>query len=304
MKKVLIADEIDLSGISNLPENKFTVKTHFGITNKEILRSYNDYDILVIRSIRKIDKEFLSLSKYSVIATCSKGTDHIDVAYAVKKGIKVINADESNNVSAAEHTLALMLSIFKQISFSDKLVRENKFAFYDYERNELSGKKAGIIGFGKVGSYAGKLCKAFGMEVFANDTDAEVRNGNKNFNFRSLNFILKNCDVVSVHIPLNKKNFKFISEEKLKLLKRNSVFLNTSRGDVVDEKYLFKALKNKKIKFAGLDVFSNEPNVFRGFASLDNVLLTNHIAGKTTESRRKISDSIFKSIHKLHANGN
>lgn len=304
MKKVLIADEIDLSGISNLPENKFTVKTHFGITNKEILRSYNDYDILVIRSIRKIDKEFLSLSKYSVIATCSKGTDHIDVAYAVKKGIKVINADESNNVSAAEHTLALMLSIFKQINFSDKLVRENKFAFYDYERNELSGKKAGIIGFGKVGSYAGKLCKAFGMEVFANDTDAEVRNGNKNFNFRSLNFILKNCDVVSVHIPLNKKNFKFISEEKLKLLKRNSVFLNTSRGDVVDEKYLFKALKNKKIKFAGLDVFSNEPNVFRGFASLDNVLLTNHIAGKTAESRRKISDSIFKSIHKLYVKGN
>ena len=300
MKKILIADEIDLCGVSNLPVNKFTVKTHFGISNEQILKTYTDFDVLVIRSIRKLNRDFLSKANFSLIATCSKGTDHIDIAFADTKGIKIINADDSNNISAAEHTLALILSIFKKINFSDKLVRQNKFSFYDYERNEVYGKSIGIIGFGKVGSYAGKLCKAFGMKVYANDTDINVRNKNKKIEFRSLNFILKNCDIISVHIPLNEKNIKFISEEKIKSIKSNTVFINTSRGDVIDEKYLFKALKNKKIKYAGLDVFSNEPNVFSGFGGLDNVLLTNHIAGKTTESRKKISENIFKNIKNIY----
>ena len=103
-----------------------------------------------------------------------------------------------------------------------------------------------------------------------------------------------------MHIPLNKKNTKFISEEKIKSIKSNTVFINTSRGDVIDEKYLFKALKNKKIKYAGLDVFCNEPCVFSGFAGLDNVLLTNHIAGKTVESRKNISENIFKNIKNIN----
>lgn len=296
LKKILIADEIDLSGISKLSGNKFSVKSHFGITNEEILKTYNSFDVLVIRSIRKLNKEFLSKAGFSLIATCSKGTDHIDVSFAESKGIKVINADDSNNISAAEHTLAMILSIFKKINYSDKLVRQNNFSFYGYERNEVYGKSIGIIGFGKVGSYAGKLCRAFGMKIYANDTDAEVRLKNKDFEFRSLNFILKNCDIITLHIPLNKKNYKFLSEEKIKLIGSNAVFVNTSRGDVVDEEKLYKALKNKKIKYAGLDVFCNEPNVFRGFAGLENVLLTNHIAGKTAESRKRISLNIFANI--------
>lgn len=113
-EKILIADEIDLCGVSNLPVNKFTVKTHFGISNEQILKTYTDFDVLVIRSIRKLNRDFLSKANFSLIATCSKGTDHIDIAFADTKGIKIINADDSNNISAAEHTLALILSIFKK----------------------------------------------------------------------------------------------------------------------------------------------------------------------------------------------
>ncbi len=297
--KVLVADEIDTSGISILSKVKFDVVCKFGISNDQILRSYKGFDILVMRSIRKIDKNFLDSCTFKVIATCSKGTDHIDTEYAAKKGITILNADDSNNISAAEHTMGLILAIQKNILFSDSLVRKNKFSFYDYERNEIYGKKIGIIGFGKVGSYFGKLCRAFGMRVYANDIDKNVKIKNKDFVFKSCKFIMENCDIVTVHIPMNRDNFHFISGDKLCLMNKNSIFINTSRGDVIDEKYLLKLLKQKKIRFAGLDVFSHEPGIDKGFALLDNAVLTNHIAGKTIQSKRNVSENIFTQIKKF-----
>ncbi|HMQ68995.1 MAG TPA: NAD(P)-dependent oxidoreductase [Ignavibacteria bacterium] len=297
--KILIADEIDKAGLKQLPGNKFNAEIKFGISNSEIISKYSSFDILVIRSIRKIDKEFIRDTNFKVIATCSKGTDHIDTEYAKKKKILILNAEDSNNISAAEHTLGLIIAAEKKILFSDNLVRKGKFNFYDFERSELKGKKIGIIGFGKVGSYVGKLSEAFGMKIYANDTDKNVRYIHKKTEFKSLNFILRSCDIVTVHIPLSKKNYKFISKEKLNLLNENSLFVNTSRGDVVDELHLINLLRNKKIKFAALDVFNNEPFVNKDLTGLDNVILTNHIAGKTMQSRRKISENIFGHIKNL-----
>jgi D-3-phosphoglycerate dehydrogenase / 2-oxoglutarate reductase len=298
--KILVSDEIDLSGAAKLSAKNFFITTDFGITNSEIIKSYNDYDVLIIRSIRKIDKDFLNKVSFKIIATCSKGIDHIDIEYACKKGITIMNAEEANHISAAEHTVALILAISKKIILSDKLVRENKFGFYDFERNELLGKSIGIIGFGKVGSYTGNLCKSFGMKVYANDIDKKVKQRNKNFIFKSLNYILKNCNIVSIHIPLNKKNFHFISKDKLKLLNSDSVLINTSRGDILDEKFLIKILTERKIKYAGLDVYSHEPNIDKGLTATDNTVLTNHIAGKTNESRRKISENIFSQLKSFY----
>lgn len=298
MKKILIADEIDLTGLKQLPPGKYHIKKSFGISNKEIIQKYGNYDVLVIRSIRKIDRNFLNKVSFKLIATCSKGTDHIDLKYAKSKSIKVINADDSNNISAAEHTVALLLAIFKNLFFSDNLVRSKKFAYYNYQRNEIFGKSIGIIGFGKVGSYVGKLCRAFGMKVFANDIEKKVELENPEFRFIGLKTMLKKCDVITIHIPLNKDNENFISRDKLELLKTGCVLINTSRGKVVDENFLYGLLKERKIYFAGLDVMRNEPLVDERFFGLANVILTNHIAGKTEESRIRISENIFKSIRK------
>ncbi|MEO8666243.1 MAG: NAD(P)-dependent oxidoreductase [Ignavibacteria bacterium] len=299
--KILIADNIDTSGVKLLPPKKFEVKSEIGISNQDIIRSYRDYDVLLIRSVRSIDKSFIKNTSFKVIATGSKGTDHIDVEFAAENGIRILNADDSNNISAAEHTLALILAIEKRLLFSDKLVRGNRFGFYDYERNELYGKSIGIVGFGKVGSYVGKLCEAFGMKVYANDIDKKVIIKNKNFIFKSLNFLLKNCEFISIHIPLDKKNFHFFSKEKLRLLNKRSVLINTSRGDMIDEKYLIKMLEKNEIRFAGLDVFSGEPAVDKRLGALDNVVLSNHIAGKTEQSRRKVSENIFRQIRDFYS---
>jgi len=164
----------------------------------------------------------------------------------------------------------------------------------------LAGKKIGIIGFGKVGSKVGKLSRAFGMEVYANDINSKVRMKNTSFEFRSLKFILQNCEIISIHIPLNKKNVHFFSRKRLELINRDCILINTSRGDVIEEDALLKLLEDGKIKFAGIDVFSSEPDINERFLKLKNVLLTNHIAGKTQESRKRISEEIFLKLSRIY----
>lgn len=299
---ILIADSIDLSNLKILKKKRFNIDIRFGITNSEILESKVPYDAVIIRSSRGIDKTFLSKCNLDLIATCSKGVDHIDVDFAEKKCVKIVNSISGNHISAAEHTLGLILEIYKRICYSDALIRHGKFSLIDFERRELAGKKIGIIGVGKVGSYAAKLSEAFGLKIFANDIDKEVRIKNSHLQFKSLNFILRHCDIITLHIPLDKKNYNFISKDKLDLISEKSIFINTSRGRVVDEKHLIKLLKQKRILFAGLDVFYNEPDINKEFFKLENVVLTNHTAGKTIESRIRIAKDILMQVRNFYIN--
>lgn len=297
--RILIADKVDLSGMHLLPQNRFTIDIKSGITNNEILKNFNHYDVLAVRSTRKIDRSFLRKCGFKIIASFTKGLDHIDLQSAKEQNIKVINSESGNTVSAAEHTFGLILAIYKNIFFSDSLVRKNKFSFYDFKRTELGGKKIGIIGFGKVGSRVAEYARAFGMIIIANDTDKKVREKNKKYDFKNLDFLLKNADIITVHIPLNPENINFISRNKMRLINDKSVIINTSRGEVLDEKYLIKMLENGKLFYAGLDVFKNEPNIEKGLKKLKNVLLTNHIAGKTEDSLKYISNDIFMQVKNI-----
>ncbi len=294
--KILAADSVSLSGSGILPARKFKIIPHTGLTNEQILLNYPDTDALLIRSTRKIDKNFIDNCNLKLIATFTKGTDHIDMQAANKKGIVIINAEEGNHISAAEHTLALLLAIYKNILLSDKLVRKNKFSDTGFSRNELFEKTIGIIGFGKVGSYVGKICRAFGMNVIFNDINEIVVRKNKSFKFVPINNLLDTSDIVSLHIPYCIENDKFFSRNFFRRMKRDSVFINTSRGAVVDEEALIKFLETESLRYAGLDVFMSEPLIDKRFAGLKNVVLTNHIAGKTNESLQRISEIMFKKI--------
>lgn len=296
--KILAADAVSLAGANLLPRGKFTVVSKPGITNESITREYPDFDVLLIRSTRNIDASFLRSANFRIIATFTKGTDHIDMESASLLGIKVINAEEGNHISAAEHTFAMILSIYKNISVADSRVRSGNFRDADFRRNELFGKSIGIIGFGKVGSNVGMLAQAFGMRVIANDTDVNVRTRHKDFEFRSLRFLLNHSDVITVHIPLDKRNRGFIGAKQFAMMRKDAVFINTSRGAVTDEDALLEALSSGAIRYAGIDVFENEPNIKPGFQKLKNALLTNHIAGKTEESRDRISQIMFSKILK------
>jgi len=293
---ILIADDIDLSNPDIFPDKNFNIIINPGIENQTILNSSNQFDCLIIRSTRLIDRHFLDKCNVKVIATCSRGYDNIDTEYAAEKKIKIIYSSGTNCISAAEHTFGLILEIFKKICLSDKLIREGNFIKTDFERRELNLKKIGIIGVGKVGSHVAKIAAAFGMQIIANDIDDEVKKQHKELLFKPLEFLLSESDVISLHIPLNTENRNFISKEKLNLISSSAMFINTSRGAIIDEKHLIKLLKSSKIKFAGLDVFENEPEINPEFFELGNVLLTNHTAGKTSESRVKMSQDIFTQV--------
>jgi phosphoglycerate dehydrogenase-like enzyme len=177
-----------------------------------------------------------------------------------------------------------------------------RFTDWNYERKTLSGKKIGIIGTGKVGLQVAKFCKAFNMEVLANDIDPKVRKNNSNLKYYNLNYLLKNSDIITVHIPMCDRNKMFINKESLDIMRKNVIFVNTSRGEVVDEQYLVKKLKNEKLFFSALDVFENEPNINKELFKLKNVILTNHVAGKTLEGEQGIGNELFMQVKNIYRN--
>jgi D-3-phosphoglycerate dehydrogenase len=295
-KKILIADDVDTGAFAKFSKTRFELSYKPGISNEDILLI--NCDALVIRSTRHISKEFAESFAGDVIATFTKGTDHIDAGACRENGIKILSADEGNSQAAAEHTLAMMLAAIKGLLRSDKLVREGRFTDIHFERTELSNKKVGVIGYGSIGKRVAKLCEAFEMSVYVSEIDPLVRERNKKISFKSFNYLLKNCDIVTFHIPLE-NNVNFLSKEKLSILGRHSILINTSRGGIVDEDFLIKLLREKRIRFACIDVFDNEPNVNPLFFNLNNVILSNHIAGKTVESRISIAGEVGKKLYKF-----
>ena len=298
---ILIADPINLKGITFLRKQKFSITINHGLNDNDItkLTLKKNIKVLVINSRRKISRSFLSRNSYEAIATASKGTDHIDSEYAKKRRIEIINSLSGNSVSAAEHTIAMILAIYKNLITSDKIVRKGNFISGNVLSRNLSGKKIGIIGFGQIGSRVGRLAENLGMEVIFNDIDLNVIKKNKRFNNSDIEHIFRTCDIVTVHIPFNEKNLNFIRKYHFMLMKPKSAFINTSRGAVLNEKELLEFLKLRQDVAVGLDVFCDEPDINPDFKSLKNSVLTNHIAGKSEESGKFISAEIFKQVNKL-----
>ncbi len=298
---VLIADKLNLLHLNKLRKSKFNISIRYDLSNDELLHLSHskDYKVLFIKSQRKIDKLFLSRCNFDFICTASKGLDHIDTDYASKRNIKIIYSETGNSVSAAEHTLALILAGFKKLNHADFLVRQGKFTDWSYKRQTLNGKKIGIIGTGKVGSLVAKYSKAFGMEVLANDTDLRVVKSNSDLNYYTLDYLLKHSEVITVHIPLELKNKNFINKSCIDKMKNNIIFVNTSRGEVIDEGYLIKKAKENMNFFIALDVFKNEPELNKELMHLKNSIFTNHAAGKTLEGEQSIGNDLFMQVNYL-----
>ena len=302
--KILIADKIDLTHLKVLNKKYFDITVKTGMSNPDLLKySQNkDFKVLLIKSQRKIDRIFLSRCNIELIGTASKGLDHIDTEYAKKRNIAVLNSETGNTLSAAEHTFALILDSIKKIHYADKLVRHGNFTNWNYERRTLSGKKIGIIGTGKVGLQVANFSIAFNMEVIANDIDPGVRKKNRHLKYYNIQYLLRNSDIITVHIPMCESNKMFINKESIDIMRNNVIFINTSRGEVVDEQYLIKKLINEKLFFSALDVFEIEPNINKDLIKLKNVILTNHVAGKTLEGGQCIGNELFMQVKNVYRN--
>ena len=268
--------------------------------DKDLANHIKDSEIVVIRSATKLTKEVLDKAEQlKIIARCGVGIDNVDLDFAKSKNIFVTNAPSANLISVVELTVALIISASRKLSLADSHLKKGEWNRSQFLGNELYGKTLGIVGFGKAGRLVAEIMKSFGMSIVFYDPYVTDWNGSEES--IKLDDLLRTADVVSIHVIKTKDTENLISKDMLDLLKPSSVIINTSRGGVLDEDYLFELLESEKIFGAGLDVYSNEPpkNVDR-YNGL-NLVTTPHIGASTNEAQLKAGLETIENIKKILA---
>ncbi|MBU0683276.1 MAG: phosphoglycerate dehydrogenase [Candidatus Omnitrophica bacterium] len=248
---------------------------------------------IVAGTERLDDSVFQKLSKLKVISRCGSGMDNVDGAAALRKGIEVCNTPDGPTLAVAELTLGLVLNLLRKINKMDESLRQGDWS--KIMGNLLCGKKIGIIGFGRIGQKTAQLIAGFDVAEIAYYDIEEKECVNLKCERKSLEALLKEADIVTLHVPSSGKNGALIGEKELSLMKKGSWIINVSRGGVVDESALYVHLKNGHLSGAAVDVFDNEP--YSGpLKELDNVILTPHIGSYAKESRVKMEMDSVKNL--------
>ncbi|MCG1013090.1 hydroxyacid dehydrogenase [Tepidanaerobacter sp. GT38] len=300
MKKILITSPIHAYG-TNMLKEKFEVIIAPDENKETIIKLVEDADAMIVR-LAEIDKDIISNGKkLKIIAKHGAGVDNIDVKYATKRGIYVVNTGNANSLSVAEHTIAGILAVFKRINIVDNAVRAgNWFIKNDNKSMDFTGKTLGLIGLGSIGSEVARMAKyGFRMNILAYDPYVDKnRVAEKGIKIKdSLEEIFKVADIISVHTPLTEETKGLISRKLLSLLKPTAIFVNFARGEIVDEEALLELLKEGRIFGAALDVFCQEPLPDNSpFLELDNVILSPHGASFTEECRLRMSKYLAQDI--------
>jgi D-3-phosphoglycerate dehydrogenase len=258
----------------------------------ELVKEIKDIDALIVRVETKVDKKILdSAEKLKVIASMTTGLNHIDIKEAESHGIKIISLPGYATISTSEYTMSLILSLIRKVPWAFDHMKNEKWERHKFLGTELSGKTIGIIGFGRIGSVVGKYANAFGMNVIFYDPylDKNMLKDVKAKQVFSVDEILQNSDVITIHTFLSKETNKMIKKEQFEKMKKNAIIVNASRGMIIDESDLVEALENGIISGAALDVYEEEPlspshELVNYARSHENLIITPHIAGSTKES--------------------
>lgn len=232
--------------------------------SKENIHNFKDVEILSIFICSELNKEIIdSLPNLKFITTRSTGYDHIDIAYCQEKGILVANVPEYGTKTVAEWTIGLMLNLLRKIYYAIDQVKEvESFDLSNLRGEELCGKTLGVIGTGKIGKEVIKLAKALGMDILAYDIYPDEKFAQEqNIDYVSLEELLKNSDVITLHVNLNPSTYHLINKENIKLIKPGAYLINTARGGIVETEALIYALKEGILKGAALDVLEEETEI-------------------------------------------
>ena len=292
---VLITKALPEEGLVELKKHckVYVYDKTLSISQDELLDFAPSLDA-VIAVGTKINEEFINKAKrLKIISNYGVGYDNIDVKAATKRGVFVTNLPYSVTESTAELTMSILLALTRKIVLADNYIRSNNETEWNpllFMGNDLYGKKLGIIGFGRIGKAVAKRAYCFGMQLFYYDVK-KIDSNKLGINISYLPFrkILAEMDYITLHVPYFEKTDHLIDEKALKIMKESAYLINTSRGPVIDEKALIKALKSNLIADAALDVFENGLKVPSELCSLSNVVLTPHIGTSTVETRTKMA---------------
>ncbi|MFX1311393.1 MAG: hydroxyacid dehydrogenase [Promethearchaeota archaeon] len=302
--KILISDKLQEEGIKIFEENGFEVIKNFTITKEELKEKIGEYDGIVVRSRTKLTADVLENAiNLKVIGRAGVGLDNIDCKKASELNIEVLNTPEALAVSVAEFALGLILALFRKISYADRTTHEGKWNKNECLGYTLNGKKLGLIGFGNVAKDLAKITIAMGMNVgvFSRFSKGKIAIDEAEKMgvsiFSSIEDLLKKAQIISLHLPSSPQTENIINEERLRLMRKDAIVINTARGSLIDEKALLKALKNKDIAGAALDVYHEEPLKNQELINWsENLILTPHIASQSIESQSTAAITIAEKM--------
>ena len=302
--KVLATDPLDEVGLEMLKRAGVEVHYKPGISPEELKAVIGQYDALIVRGRTKLWRDVLEAGARRLRAICRAGVglDNIDLRAAEELGIAVFNTPEASTEAVAELTVALMLSLARAIPRADGALKEGRWLKRELMGWELAGRTLGIIGFGRIGQRVAEICSALKMRILAyrrtRPPGLEEVLRRTGARMVPLEELIRSSDIITIHVPLTPQTRHMIGEREISMMKNGAIIINTSRGGVIDEEALLKALKNGKLAAAALDVFEEEPpkGISLELARLPNVVATPHIGGQTKEAQKKASEMAAKKL--------
>ena len=297
MPVVLVAEELSPAGLEVL-SGDFEVRHVDGADRSALLPAIADVDAVIVRSATKIDAEVLATAgKLKVVARAGIGLDNVDVAAATQRGVMVVNAPQSNIVSAAEHAIALLLAVARRVPAASEALRGGEWKRSKYVGVELVEKTAGVVGLGRIGVLVAQRLAGFGMKVIAYDPYVSVaRAAQHGVTLVDLDELLRQSDVITIHLPKTPETLGLIGTDELARTRPGVIIVNAARGGLVDEAALAEAVRSGQVGGAGIDVFAKEPTTASPLFGLDNVVVTPHLVASTQEAQDKAGLAVARSV--------
>lgn len=306
--RIIVTERIAEEGIEYLKKNGFEVDTKYGLAREDLLGIIQNYDAIIVRSVTKVNRELIEKGiNLKVAGRAGNGIDNIDVPSCTQRGIIVVNTPDSNSMAAAELAVGLAYCICRNIPQVNAGARHGEFRRNKFIGTELEGKVAGIIGLGRIGSIVARKLIGSGMKAVAYDpyiTDEKFKkNGVEKC--QTLDDLLRQADLITIHTPKTEETYGMVGEEQLKICKKGVKIVNAARGGLINEKALYDAIKSGQVAGAGIDVLEPEPSYDKApqdqtykhpLLELDKVIITPHLGASTEEANYNVGTTISKLV--------
>src|SRR5271170_198431 len=296
--KIVLAEKVSPATLAVFQQELgWDIVTHDQIKNG-LAAELADADALVVRSAVQVDEALLEAApKLRVIGRAGVGVDNIDADASTRRGIVVMNTPGANAIAVAELTIGLMLALARQLPRANTLLHAGKWEKKSLQGSELRGKQLGILGLGRVGLEVARRAKAFGMELLGHDPFVSPAVARENgVRLCSVDELFRSADFLTLHVGLTPQTAGIINSKTLATMKKNVRIVNCARGELIDDAALVEGLRSGQVAGAALDVFSQEPLKDSPYFGLDNVILTPHIAGSTSEAQEAVGIQIAMQV--------
>ncbi len=297
--KILVTDKIVDEGIEILTSKGYEVDERYGMTPDELIACVGEYDALIVRSATQVTAEVIeAATRCRIIGRAGVTCDNIDVDAATARGILVCNVPTSNIVSAAEHTMALMLSAVREIPAASKTLHEGQWRRDDFMGHELYEKTLAIFGLGRIGGLVAERARAFGMRVIGYDPYCSTARASQLgvTLYDSIDEVLPQADFITIHVPRTDETYHMFAAREFAAMKDGVVIVNTSRGGVVDEKALADFMAADRVFACGIDMLESEPDPATPLAEFDRAVLTPHLGANTVEAQKRAGVNIARYV--------